>query len=166
MRLLNLTSNKYLREGSGDQPNLSLIANSTIVNVSFVTQEFGSSELNRTKAGLGKLMALLVDKEYVYVEKTTGGPVLRTGKIPKFEWYAIGVANIGTEPTTRMAFGLFNTKARDFLVFRERGASTVPLGWDKDNKSAAYMRSRIFVQNLKKQGFTPMADLVKRLMGL
>jgi len=151
-------------DSGGRQPSVRL--GSELSCVKFVTQEFGSSLLKRDKVTLGELMALQVGNEYLYAERGDTYTYLRTGKDPKFEWYAIGVGNAGTDVNPTMAIGLLNARARDFLVFRPgQGISYIPLGWDKNNKSAPYLRGKVFVMSLRKKGFTTMADLLKRVMG-
>lgn len=166
LNLRNLSNKQYLVQGSsGRQPNVQLSFNN-IKTVKFVRQEFGSTELIRDKVTIGDLMALQVGTEFLFVERTGDRISLKTGKDPKFEWYAIGVGNVGADVGPTMSVGLLNARARDFLVFREgQGVSYIPLGWDKSNKSAAYMRGRVFVMNLRKKGFASMADLLKRVMG-
>jgi len=164
--LRNLKNGQFLFDNvEGSQPNLRFVKETNIVNIRFVTQDFGSSELRLDRAVLGQQMAIKVGKEYMFAERKEGRFLLLTSKVPKFEWFAIGVGEIGTEPRSSLAIGLFNSRARDFLVYQNQPGSLVPLGWDKDDKNGVYLRGRTFVQNLRKKNLNAMADLVKRLTG-
>lgn len=97
-----------------------------------------------------------------YVPKSTG-PRLELSPYWTGEWLLIALGEIGTPvgPTTRV--GLYNIKARDFLVFEKR-QSGVSLGWSKNNKTKPYQESHIFIKNLEKQGFKGMHGLLRTLL--
>jgi hypothetical protein len=135
-------------------------------NVNFRPTNIGVAEPSRDVVKFGLPIAIHIARGgYLKYEDRRVGVNLGWSTKPVYEWYLVGIAEQGSMLRPRMTLGLYNDRAKDFLIHHERTAG-INLGWAKEKKSVSWNAEGRRLQSLLRQrGHVKMVAFLRQKLG-